>query len=88
MDFFKALGNEKRQEILIDVFADRKEHNVSEIARRCKIAQSTASEHLSFLKRAGILTSKKIEKEVYYAVNRDRILSILDYVKNNVVRCC
>ena len=71
-DFFKALGNEKRQEIILNVFIDNGEHNISEVVERVKIAQSTASEHLSLLKRAGVLVSKKVEKEVYYKLDRER----------------
>lgn len=86
-DFFKALGNEKRQEILLNVFADNGEHNISEVAERVKIAQSTASEHLSFLKRARILESEKIEKEVYYKFNRAGVIATIDEIRL-MLNCC
>ena len=86
-DFFKALGNEKRQEILLNVFADNGEHNISEVAERVKIAQSTASEHLSLLKRAGILVSKKVEKEVFYKFNRKGIIATIDEIRS-MLSCC
>jgi len=86
-EFFKALGNDKRQEILLAVFADYGEHNITEVANRVQIAQSTASEHLSFLKRAGILTSRKIEKEVYYQVDSKQVTAILDEIRT-VLNCC
>lgn len=86
-DFFKALGNEKRQEILLNVFADNGEHNIGEVAERVKIAQSTASEHLSLLKRAGILTSKKVEKEVFYKLNKVGIIAVIDEIKS-ILSCC
>ncbi|HMV78376.1 MAG TPA: metalloregulator ArsR/SmtB family transcription factor [Leptospiraceae bacterium] len=86
-DFFKALGNDKRQEILLNVFSDFKEHNIGEVAKKAGIAQSTASEHLSFLKRAGILTSEKVEKEVFYRVDRESVLSALDEIRT-VLSCC
>jgi DNA-binding transcriptional ArsR family regulator len=60
------VGNEKRQEILLSVFSDLSEHNLGEIARRSEIAQSTASQHMAILKRAGIVASRKLEKEVYF----------------------
>lgn len=86
-DFLKALGNEKRQEILLNIFADGKPHNISEVAERAAIAQSTASEHLSLLKRAGILVSKKVEKEVFYRLDRKGIVTSLDEMKS-ILSCC
>jgi len=86
-DFFKALGNDKRQEILLNIFADYGEHNIGEVAKKAQIAQSTASEHLSFLKRAGILVSRKVEKEVFYRVDTQRIIGMLDDIKA-ILRCC
>ena len=86
-DFFKALGNEKRQEILLNVFIDNGPHNITEVAERVKIAQSTASEHLSLLKRAGILVSKKVEKEVYYKLSGKGIIAVIDELKE-ILSCC
>ena len=86
-DFFKAMGNEKRQEILLAIFSDRKEHNITEVAGRAGIAQSTASEHLFILKRAGVLTSRKVEKEVYYKMDTQGILRIVEEIKA-ALKCC
>jgi DNA-binding transcriptional ArsR family regulator len=86
-DFLKALGNEKRQELLLNIFADGKPHNITEVAERAHIAQSTTSEHLSLLKRAGILVSQKVEKEVFYALDRKGILASLDEMKA-ILSCC
>jgi DNA-binding transcriptional ArsR family regulator len=85
--FLKALGNEKRQEILLNIFADEQEHNIGEVASRAGIAQSTASEHCSLLKRAGILGSRKVEKEVFYRVDRQKIIAIIDEVRS-MLNCC
>lgn len=87
LDFFKALASEKRQDILFTVFLDGKEHSVGDVAQRVSIAPSTASEHLSYLKRVGILTSMKVAKEVYYRANRERILAVLDEVRARL-SCC
>jgi len=86
-DFLKAFGNTKRQEIFLSVFSDGKEHNISEVAERVKIAQSTASEHLSILKRAGILRSRKVEREVFYKFDRRGIITRLDEIKSHL-SCC
>lgn len=86
-DFLKAFGNEKRQEIFLSIFADGREHNITEVSERAGIAQSTASEHLAILKRAGILMSHKVEKEVFYKIDRRGILGKIDEVKSYLT-CC
>ena len=86
-DFLKALGNMKRQEILLNVFSDKGEHNIGEVAKRVKIAQSTASEHLSLLKRAEILVSRKVEKEVFYQLNKKGIIETIDKIRT-LLDCC
>ena len=86
-DFFKAMGNEKRQELILAIFGDKKEHNITEVASRAGIAQSTASEHLSLLKRAGVLTSRKLEKEVYYRLDSAGILATMEEIKS-ALKCC
>ncbi len=86
-DFLKAFGNEKRQEIFLSIFSDGKEHNITEVSERAGIAQSTASEHLALLKRAGILVSRKVEKEVFYKIDRRGIVAALDTMKSYLT-CC
>jgi ArsR family transcriptional regulator len=86
-DFLKAFGNAKRQEIFLSVFSDGQEHNISEVAERVNIAQSTTSEHLSILKRAGILKSRKVEKEVFYRLDRHGVMDMLDEIRSRL-SCC
>ncbi len=86
-DFLKAFGSEKRQEIILSIFADEKEHNITEVAGRAGIAQSTASEHLAILKRAGVLASRKVEKEVFYHLDRKGITARIDEIRS-LLNCC
>jgi DNA-binding transcriptional ArsR family regulator len=86
-DFLKAFGNAKRQEIFLTIFADGQEHTTGEVAQRVNIAQSTASEHLSILKRAGILGSRKVEKEVFYRLDRRGVMDMLDEIRSRL-SCC
>ncbi len=85
--FSKALANEKRQQILLGIFTDKQEHTVGEIADRVGIAQSTASEHLAILKRAGVLLAEKRQKEVYYQVNKARVRELLAVIQR-WLSCC
>ncbi len=86
-DFLKAFGNEKRQQMFLSIFADGQEHNITEVSERMDIAQSTASEHLAILKRAGILASRKVEKEVFYRLDRKGVLSKIEEIKS-YLSCC
>ncbi len=76
ISFFKALASEKRQEILLEVFLDGNSHSVSEVADRMNIALSTASNHLSILKRENILLSEKVGKDVLYRGNREYMVKV------------
>lgn len=87
LEFSKAFANEKRQQILLGVFTDKQEHTVGEIAERMNIAQSTASEHLAILKRAGVLVAEKRQKEVFYRVNKERIQELLSVIQHWLT-CC
>ena len=87
LDIFKALANANRQEILFKVFSDKQPHSVTEVADRIGLATSTTSEHLSALKRAGLLRSEKIDKQVLYTVNKATVERVL-VVLQNWLTCC
>lgn len=87
IDFFKALASEKRQEIIIDIFLDGQSHSVTEVANRANIALSTCSTHLSILKRAGILLSEKVGKDVYYKGNKEYLVQIFTSLADRF-KCC
>ncbi len=86
-DVFRALANENRQEILFRVFSDKKDHTVGEIAERIGLAQSTTSEHLSILRRSGLLQSQKVEREVRYRVNKNTVEQVLGHLQHWLT-CC
>lgn len=87
INFFKALASEKRQEILIEVFLDGDSHTVTEVSNRMNIALSTASTHLSILKRENILLSEKIGKDVFYRGNRDYLVNVFKELADKF-GCC
>ncbi|XSG73439.1 ArsR/SmtB family transcription factor [Herpetosiphon llansteffanensis] len=82
--FLRALGNETRQTILF-LFASHQQLTVGEIAELSQIGQSTASEHLTLLKRAGLLTSTRQGKEVIYQADNQQMVAyaeeLLAYLK-------
>lgn len=86
-DFLKALASETRQQILF-LFSDGRSHAVGEVATLMNLGQSTTSEHLSLLKRGGLLTSHREGKEVHYEPDPVRIKSTLEKFVALVSRCC
>jgi ArsR family transcriptional regulator len=67
---------------------DGKERTVNQIAEETSINQSTASERLSFLRRAGMFTSQKKGKEVYYFPDKDNIIQVLEKILDFLKKCC
>ena len=87
LEFSRALANENRQDILFQVFSDKQPHSVSEVASRIGLAQSTTSEHLSILRRAGILSARKIDKQVFYTVDKDSVERVIAALQHWLT-CC
>lgn len=87
LDFVKAIGSETRMNILL-LFLDGQEQTVSQITEAIGMGQPTISEHLTVMKRAGVLTSEKRGKEVYYRPDRIRISHYLDTLSSVLKRCC
>ena len=74
----KALSDEVRLEIL-NIIGHR-ELMVNEIADKTSVSRPTVSHHLQILKRAGIVTSRKEGKEMYYSVNMYTLTSLSESI--------
>jgi len=74
--FCKALGDETRQRIL-EVLQAEGEKCVSDLVDLFNVSQPTISHHLSFLKQANLVASRRDGKQIYYRANQD-----------NIVECC
>ncbi|MFD3732218.1 ArsR/SmtB family transcription factor [Streptomyces sp. NPDC058632] len=86
-DFLKALASETRQ-LVMRQFAGGGELTVGEIAERCGLKPSTASEHLSLLRRGGLVLSRKEGKQVFYRADGTTMAGRLDALKEYLLRCC
>ncbi|AIQ18246.1 MULTISPECIES: ArsR/SmtB family transcription factor [unclassified Paenibacillus] len=97
IDVFKALSNESRIQILQwlkepDVHftphegIDMTETGVcvSQITDKLNMTQSTASQYLSILQRAGLITTKRIGKFTYYQRDEEAILNMAEYMKQEM----
>jgi ArsR family transcriptional regulator len=69
VDIFKALSDETRLRILSVVWDG--EMCVCEIEAALGLTQSNASRHLTALKNAGILSSRKCAQWAYYKLNEE-----------------
>ena len=85
--FLKALASEKRQEIMF-LFLNRSEVTVNQVSELVEIGQSTASEQLKILKKAGLLSSRKEGKEVFYSTDRNKITELLQNLSKLLTDCC
>lgn len=85
--FLKALANEKRLEIVL-LFLKKDEVTVNQVAEMIGIGQSTASEQLAILKRAGLLFSRKEGTVVYYSPNKNKAMALLQELTTVLTNCC
>jgi DNA-binding transcriptional ArsR family regulator len=85
--FLKALASEKRQEIML-LFMDKSEVTVNQVSELVGIGQSTASEQLTILKKAGLLFSRKEGKVVYYSTNKNKVMELLRDFNDLLTNCC
>lgn len=86
-EFLKALASPSRQKVML-LFARGGELSVGEVAEKAELGQSTASEQLAFLRRGGILTSRRQGKVVLYRANRDGVLAALGDLQAYLLACC
>src|SRR5690606_18047191 len=55
------------------------------VAERLGVAPSTLSCHLAQLERAGLLRSRRVERRIYYAVDRTGVRDLLTFLTED---CC
>ncbi|HIE25230.1 MAG TPA: transcriptional regulator [Anaerolineales bacterium] len=71
VSFAKVLADETRQEIMS--LCCCKWLNVGEIVSALNVSQPTVSHHLSILKEAGLVDSRREGKQVFYSLNQKKI---------------
>lgn len=79
----RSLNHKLRQQILALIETEKK-ITVTEIYVRMRLEQSVASQHLAILRRAGIVTTQRDGKFIYYTVNHKRIDEINQFVQDLV----
>lgn len=67
-EFFKAMSDPTRLRLLSCLAKCRRPCSVTELAECCSVDFSVVSRHLGILERAGLLTSSKEGRTVFYDV--------------------
>src|SRR3990172_7267724 len=71
VEAFRALAHLTRLQIFFFLVRANREVPAGEIQEAVEVPAPTLSHHLDLLRRAGLVKSRKEERYVYYAVNRD-----------------
>jgi len=85
-DFFQILSDKTRQEIIM-LFSTKKEVGVTEITANFTLSRSTISHHLNLMRRAKFLNSRKEGKEVFYSLNKDFIINLMESIIQSLRDC-
>ena len=79
----RALNHKLRQQLL-KLIEEEKKITVTEIYVRLRLEQSVASQHLAILRKAGIVTTEREGKFIFYLINHKRIEEISRIVNDLV----
>jgi ArsR family transcriptional regulator, virulence genes transcriptional regulator len=79
----RALNHNLRQ-LVVKTIHENKRLTVTQIYVKLRLEQSVASQHLAILRRAGILSTQREGKFIFYTINSSRIEEIKGLVNNLV----
>ncbi|HVM86607.1 MAG TPA: metalloregulator ArsR/SmtB family transcription factor [Puia sp.] len=77
----RALNHKLRQQI-VRLLDEHKKLTVTEIYVQLRLEQSVASQHLAILRKAGIVSTERDGKFIYYTISDIRIGHIMKCVEN------
>ncbi|HKK55214.1 metalloregulator ArsR/SmtB family transcription factor [Marinobacter sp.] len=79
-DLLKLLSNEHR--LMILCILGEAEMSVGDLNERIPLSQSALSQHLANLRRAGLVSTRKESQTVYYCLQGDRALRIIQVLQS------
>jgi DNA-binding transcriptional ArsR family regulator len=79
----RALNHKLRQQV-IKTIHETKKLTVTELYVKLRLEQSVASQHLAILRKAGIVSTQREGKFIFYTINSSRIEAINEFVKSLV----
>jgi DNA-binding transcriptional ArsR family regulator len=77
----RALNHSLRQHFIKTIHENRR-LTVTQIYIKLRLEQSVTSQHLAILRKAGIVSTERDGKFIYYAINPSRIEEVNHLVKN------
>lgn len=78
----KAIGNECRLQIVTELLAGEK--NVSALNKIVKVSQPALSQHLSRLRKAGLIASRRDARQIYYHISDANVVRVMGIVQEMV----
>jgi ArsR family transcriptional regulator len=76
---WKALSDDNRREILL--LLKRKDMTPTEVVEHFNFTLPAVSAHLRVLKEADLIREKKIGKNRFYSLNRDKSLELIKFLE-------
>ncbi|TAF55781.1 MAG: transcriptional regulator [Sphingobacteriia bacterium] len=74
--------NHKLRQQMIKLLDESGKMTVTEMYVKLRLEQSVASQHLAILRRAGVVSTTREGKFIYYAVNYGRLTELTAFVKS------
>ncbi|HLU92690.1 MAG TPA: metalloregulator ArsR/SmtB family transcription factor [Membranihabitans sp.] len=71
----RAVNHKLRQRI-IGLLEENNEMTVTDIYIKLRLEQSVASQHLAILRRAGVVSTERQGKYIYYSLDKERLKQI------------
>lgn len=76
--------NHKLREQIVAVIQENKRLTVTQLYVKMRLEQSVISQHLAILRRAGIVTTDRDGKFIFYSLNFSRLAAINQFTNNLV----
>lgn len=76
----KAMANERRLQILC--LLHNQEMSVGELCTKLALSQSALSQHLAWLRRDGLVNTRKEAQTVYYTLSSKEVKAMIELLHN------
>ena len=73
--------NHKLRQRMIDLLEENEQMTVTDIYIKLRLEQSVASQHLAILRRAGVVSTERQGKFIFYSLNTERLSQISQLVE-------
>jgi DNA-binding transcriptional ArsR family regulator len=78
-DFLKTLANEKRLLVLCTLLEG--EQSVGELNSHIELSASALSQHLAWLREAGLVATRREAQTIYYRIADPRVMAVIKTLK-------